>query len=66
MSPKTLERDFVDLEQAALAEADRKFADVHGPAAEWSGPEEVSYLKLIVKVHAVFHPEAAAGNEVAR
>lgn len=54
MSPQ-LEQAFVDLEQAAIAEADRKFGDVHGDAAEWSPLEEVQYVRLIERVHTVFH-----------
>jgi hypothetical protein len=63
--PQAVERDFVDLEQAAIAEADRKFGDVHGPAPKWSPQEEVQYVRLITRVHHVFHPKAPAGNEVA-
>lgn len=59
MTPQTLERDFVDLEQCAIAAADRKFADVHGDQADWSPQEQDSYVGLIARVHAVFHPVAA-------
>ncbi|WUH94614.1 hypothetical protein OG900_33665 [Streptomyces sp. NBC_00433] len=53
--PLTVEQAFVDLEQSALAEADRKFGDVHGDAAEWSPLEEIQYVRLIERVHGVFH-----------
>lgn len=67
MSPQ-LAAELADLEQAALAEADRKFHDVHGQVAEWSPLEQVAYVRLIERVHHVFHPEQAqqqSGMQVA-
>jgi hypothetical protein len=52
-----LAAEFADLEERAIAEADRKFGDVHGPAADWSPLEEVAYVRLIERVHRIFHPE---------
>ncbi len=57
MTTETLHAEFVDLEQAALAEADRKFGDVHGDSADWSPLEIKQYVGLISRVHSVFHPE---------
>jgi hypothetical protein len=66
VAPDPLEAEFADLEQNALAEADRKFDDVHGPATEWSPLEEIGYVLLIERVHRVFHPDQAqAGTQVA-
>lgn len=58
--PQAVEQVFVDLEQAAIAEADRKFGDVHGDAADWSPQETVQYVHLIERVHHVFHAAVAS------
>lgn len=59
MSP-LLAAEFADLEQRAIAEADRKFSDVHGDAADWSSLEEIRYVRLIERVHGVFHADDVA------
>ncbi|MDJ0342185.1 hypothetical protein QMK19_03165 [Streptomyces sp. H10-C2] len=60
MSPQ-LQAEFTDAEQDAIAEADRRFHMVHGDAeADWSPQEEVSYVRLIERVHAVFHADDMA------
>lgn len=65
-APDRLNAEFADLEQNALAEADRKFGDVHGDPGDWSPLEEIRYVQLIERVHHLFHPEqAGAGIEVA-
>lgn len=59
MTPQ-LAAEMADAETNAVAEADRKFYDIHGPAADWSPQEEVAYVRLIERVHAVFHGDDLA------
>lgn len=59
MSPQ-LAAEMRDLEQAALAEADRKFRDINGPEDDWSDLLRAKYVRLITKVHAVFHMPVGA------
>lgn len=55
MSPQ-LAAEWADREQAALAEADRKYHDIHGDdETEWSALERGSYLDLIATIHGWFH-----------
>lgn len=65
MTVETLSAEFAGLEQAALAEAERKFGDVHGEAEDWSSLEEIQYVRLITRVHHVFHPEQAPAGVAA-
>lgn len=60
MTPQLLAQEFADAEQAALAEADRKFQDIHGPDDQWSDQEDAAYRRLLDRVHAVFHMPAGA------
>lgn len=57
MSPVSLAAEFADLEQDALAEADRKFGDIHGSPDAWSPLEEIQYVRLLQRVHHAFHPD---------
>lgn len=66
MTAETLNAEFADLEQNALAEADRKFGDLHGDPDNWSPLEEAKLVKLVELVHRVFHhDQAQAGTQVA-
>jgi hypothetical protein len=66
MTAETLTAEFAGLERAALAEADRKFGDLHGDPDDWSSLEEAKLVKLVERVHRVFHPDQAqAGTQVA-
>lgn len=54
MTPQ-LAAELADTEQRALAEADRKFHDLHGDdESEWSPLERRSYLALIATIHGWF------------
>ena len=57
MSPHLLAREWDRLERAALAEADRKFTDVHDKPALWSPLEEVAYVRLIERIHRLFRTD---------
>lgn len=61
MSPRELAAEWADLETRAVAEADRKFHNVHGPEDEWSDGEQAAYVGLIAKVERLFRPAAVGG-----
>ena len=62
MSPQ-LAAEMADLEQAAVAEADRKFHDLHGAEADWSLLAQRKYVGLIAMVHDVFHADDTERGE---
>ena len=59
MNAPELNAEFVDLEQTALAEADRHFGDIHGTPDQWSEPEWATYEHLLNRIRGMFHADPA-------
>jgi hypothetical protein len=60
MTPLLLAAEMADLEVRAVAEAERKFNDIHGGEADWSAREWDSYDRLMTKVQFLFRNASKA------